>query len=125
MANYAAAVCTTYDDDIYADWYLPAICEIGHDTYTNRPSCAETPNVIDHLGGLLIGNTTNPDTSCSYGTNCLTGSYWSSTEYSQLGGSHVGAWNQYFASASSGSSRQRSSVKYFKYGVRCSRVLIP
>lgn len=117
-ANYAAAVCTTYTDGVYTDWYLPAICEMGPNS--NGSGClAGTPNIVDNLGLLLGDPNTNPDTSCSYGTNCLAGLYWSSTEYSAIPKSN--ARYQYFASG--GGSGQSYIIKYAPFGVRCSRAL--
>ena len=117
-ANYAAAVCTTYTDGVYADWYLPALCEMGP-SYNGSGCVAGTPNIVGNLG-LLLGNpNTTPGTSCTYGTNCLAGYYWSSTEFS--GFPTVDAWGQYFAP--SGGSFQRNFGKYVALGVRCSRAL--
>lgn len=117
-ANYAAAVCTTYTVGVYAGWYLPALCEMGPNS--NGSGClAGTQNIVDNLGLLLSDPNNNPDTSCSYGTNCLAGSYWSSTEYSFS--PQDNAWNEYFASG--GGSLQYGSAKFNQVGVRCSRAL--
>lgn len=117
-ANYAAAVCTTYTAGGYTDWYLPALCEMGPNS--NGSGCfAGTPNIVDNLGLLLGDPNTNPDTSCSYGTNCLAGYYWSSTEYSIS--PQPGAWGEYFASG--GGSVQNYLGKFVQLGVRCSRAL--
>ena len=116
-ANYAAAVCTTYNDGVYADWYLPAFCEMGPSS--NGSGCLSgTPNIVNNLGLLLSDPNSSPDTSCAYGSNCLAGFYWSSTEYS-YNPTNV-AWYQYFASSGSSQNYDR---KYVAYGVRCSRAL--
>lgn len=117
-ANYAAAVCTTYTAGVYAGWYLPALCEMGPNS--NGSGClAGTPNIADNLGLLLGDPSADPDTSCSYGTNCLTGPYWSSTEYSSS--PLDGAWNEYFDSL--GGSLQGVVLKVSPLAVRCSRSL--
>lgn len=117
-ANYAAAVCTTYTAGVYADWYLPALCEMGPNS--NGSGClAGTPNIVDNLGLLLSDPNTNPDTSCTYGANCLAGYYWSSTEDSVI--PQGGAWLEDFASG--GGSFQDGASKVLRLGVRCSRAL--
>ena len=77
-----------------------------------------TPNIVNNLGLLLSDPNSSPDTSCAYGSNCLAGFYWSSTEYS-YNPTNV-AWYQYFASSGSSQNYDR---KYVAYGVRCSRAL--
>lgn len=117
-ANYAAAVCTTYTAGVYAGWYLPALCEMGPNS--NGSGClAGTQNIADNLGLLLSDPNNNPDTSCSYGTNCLASIYWSSTERSL--NPQRQAWYEYFAS--SGGSFQFYNFKDLHFGVRCSRAL--
>jgi hypothetical protein len=118
-ANYSAAVCSTYNDGIYVDWYLPAICEIGPDN--GGPGCAiGTPNIVNNLG-LLVGdaNATNPATSCSYGRNCLAGYYWSSTESEFSGNRLSSAWGQVLGR----NPYQANDAKFTKHEVRCSRAL--
>jgi hypothetical protein len=116
-ANYAAAVCTTYTAGGYADWYLPALCEMGPNS--NGSGCrAGTPNIVDNLGLLLSDPNNSPDTSCSYGTNCLGGLYWSSTEYSPIPLQF--AWLEQF---DSGGSISQVLAKFQAAGVRCSRAL--
>jgi hypothetical protein len=51
----------------------------------------------------------------------LSGSYWSSTEYSAV--PQVAAWLQYFAAG--GGSTQAADIKQAGLSVRCSRALSP
>ena len=74
-ATYAAGVCISYNDGTYADWYLPAICEMGPDSGDGIcNTTAVEQNIADNLSLLRSA-------SCS-GTTCLSGNYWSSTENS-------------------------------------------
>ena len=71
---------------------------------------------------FLIGDpgAGTPSTSCTppIGTDCLAGSYWSSTVYSDF--PQYYAWYEYFAS---GGSNQSFDDKGLQLGVRCSRAL--
>lgn len=115
---YAAGLCKATING-YADWYLPAICEMG--PASGGSGCAAgTQNIIDDFPALIGDPSSgNPGTSCTLGVNCLAGSYWSSTEVSS--NPQVLAWYQVFASGSSG---QLTSGKNSLLGVRCSRTLI-
>jgi uncharacterized protein YjdB len=115
---YAAGLCKATING-YADWYLPAICEMG--PASNSSGCAAgTQNIISDFPDL-VGDpgASNPSTSCTVGSNCLAGRYWSSTEGSVL--PQNVAWYQYFASG--GGSVQNHSGKLSLLGVRCSRAL--
>lgn len=103
----------------YSDWYLPAICEMGPDSQGSG-CAAGTQNIVNQLGSLVGDpNAVSPGTSCTYGTNCLAGGYWSSTENSN--DPQYDAWYQLFASG--GGSFQNYYLKVFQFGVRCSRAL--
>lgn len=94
----------------YTDWFLPAICEMGPDS--GGPGCpANTPNMVDNLSFLR-------DFAC-VGVQCLSGTYWSSTEFLVAPSSH--AWRQDFAPGVG--SNQGTSIKTNIFGVRCSRAL--
>ena len=109
---YAAGVCDAYNSDAHQDWYLPAICEMG--PASNGSGChGTTQNIVTNLTGLLGSSSTN----CTFTTNCLTGAYWSSTEYSGVPLSN--AWSQYFSSGCSQDYRRKD----VQLGVRCSRAL--
>ena len=127
-AYYAAGRCTTVTDGDNSDWYLPAICEMG--PASNGSGCvAGTQNMVTNLPSLLGSADSNGvlTTPCTWGnsglnsTNCLAGSYWSSTEGSNFPQGY--AWVQYFASG--GGSVQGGIGKGSGDGVRCVRVLTP
>lgn len=110
-ANYAAAVCTTYNSgDSNLNWYLPAICELG--TYDSNAGGSDagcgssTANIESNLFNYgFLSNLTN----AVY--------YWSSTELSGFPQDY--AWYQYFSGI--GDSSQYFSAKYGQAGVRCVR----
>ncbi|MCA0404341.1 MAG: DUF1566 domain-containing protein, partial [Proteobacteria bacterium] len=113
---YAVGRCKAYTGGGFSNWYLPAICEIG--PASGGSNCAvNTPNIVSNIPGLL-SSTSNPDTDCSFGNNCLNGYYWSSTELAT--NPHDGIWTQYFDS--SGSSQNAVFFKYNSNGVRCVRI---
>ena len=108
LTQYASGLCRASIGG-YTDWYLPAICEMG--PASNSSGCVSgTPNMVTNLPLLL--------TSCT-GTSCLSGLYWSSTEYSGFPSDL--AWGQDFASG--GGSGQPLGDKSSALGVRCSRAL--
>lgn len=112
---YAAGRCTATISG-YSDWYLPAICEMGPGSGCS-PS---TQNIVSQLPDLLGDpNANDPSTSCIYGANCLSGAYWTSTEYS--GNPTGGAWLESISSV--GGSGHGTGGKYNPLGVRCSRAL--
>lgn len=114
LSYYAAGRCKDYVGGGFSDWYLPAICEMG--PASNGSGCAaNTSSIVSNLPGLLSTSTT-PDSGCAFGSNCLYGYYWSSTEYSN--NPRVYAWFQYF---DSGPSTQISIGKEGQGGVRCVR----
>lgn len=111
-ATYAAGVCISYNDGTYADWYLPAICEMGPDS--GHAICNTTTveqNMVDNLPLLLSA-------SCS-DTKCLSGYYWSSTEDS--GNPQYGAWGEHFNFSPSVGSFQSLAGKFGQSLVRCVR----
>ncbi len=112
LTYYAAGFCAQSING-YAGWYLPAICQMGPGAICT----AGTQNIVDNLPDL-IGHpaSMDPDTSCVYGSNCLAGSFWSSTEFSTFSADN--AWVEGFDSTGSG---QGNGVKYYLMGVRCSR----
>jgi hypothetical protein len=110
----AAGLCTNSIGG-YADWYLPAVCEMG------PASCpAGGQDMADNLPSLIGDWTaTNPSSSCPSGGSCLAGYYWSSTQVSW--DPRHNAWAQYFGPG--GSSFQTTTSKSVPFGVRCTRAL--
>ncbi|MDI1351884.1 MAG: hypothetical protein PSV35_03800 [bacterium] len=107
--NYAAGLCygITLDNSgsvSAGTWYLPAICQMGG--ASQGAGCSSgLANIDTNLFQLGFGG--------------LTGSYWSSTEYSVV--PDALAWLKFFASGGSGV--QFHLVKSAQFGVRCSREL--
>lgn len=122
--DYAAGLCTA-TINTYSDWYLPAICEM--DAVDKTVACPL--GVQSMVGNLLflIGDpsASTPSTSCSppSGTDCLAGSYWSSTERAYSPQDY--AWFEHFGSSGTGGSNQGYFDKVGRPGVRCSRALTP
>ncbi|NNM58836.1 MAG: hypothetical protein HKM04_03390 [Legionellales bacterium] len=120
IGGYAASVCANYAVDsagnspcttgtCYNNWYLPAICQLG--SSSGSAGCASgTPNMLDNLSSLV--------NSCS-GSACLSGAYWSSTEF--VGSPNIEAWLQIFSSG--GGSFQLTLPKSEEFMVRCTRNL--
>ncbi len=104
----------------YSDWYLPAICEM--DAVDIAVVCpADFQNIITSLNFLVgLNNAPTPSTSCSppSGTECLAGTYWTSTLTSSS--SQNNAFGEYFSVGSSG---QLGTAKHQENGVRCSRAI--
>ena len=107
-SSYAAGLCLDTING-YSDWYLPAICELGFDEYSNGSGCgALSSPLIQNMQSNLVGT-----------SNTFQGSYWSSTQYSALPAS--AAWNQYFNA--NGTDQQYATDKNNLPGVRCARAL--
>ncbi len=122
LSDYAAGLCSTLSVDAsgassctapntcYADWYLPAICELG----PLGPECnAGSTNIQEKL----FENTLIP--SATLGLANL-GYYWSSTESSNLPQAY--AWYEHFVSGGGGG-QFNNLIKDYRFGVRCSRAL--
>ena len=116
---YAAQLCNDYSIDAsgnspcqtgicYDHWYLPAICQLG--APGQGAGCSGTANISTNLSGLIQG--------CN-GPQCISGYYWSSTEY--LPTPQFGAWDENFGT--SGNS-QYGGNKDGHSAVRCTRTLI-
>lgn len=110
-AYYAAGICTATING-YSDWYLPAICELN-----SVYSVAYCPTVIQDMRinlSFLIGS----GSPCSppSGTQCLQGTYWSSTQYSP-DGKFTALWSQF----NFNNSTLSTANKFNQFGVRCSR----
>ncbi|MDB6089641.1 MAG: Protein with a bacterial immunoglobulin-like domain protein [Gammaproteobacteria bacterium] len=110
--TYAAGVCTQTISG-YADWYLPAVCEMGYDATGSGSSCgtAAAPTMQNIQSNLVDKGTTTG----------LSGWYLSSTEYSATSGTH--AWASYTFSA--GTSAQAPVLKSVSFLARCVRALTP
>jgi len=105
---YAAGLCAE-TIAAYTDWYLPSICELGPDVGNNICTAQNAQNMTDDLPMLVNGCT---------GAGCLSGYYWSATEYS--GSPQNAAWIEYFAP---GGGNQFTASKSNSVGVRCSRAI--
>jgi hypothetical protein len=111
LSFYAAGLCKATIGG-YADWYLPAICEMGYDTSNNGSGCGtQISPTIQNMQSNLVdnGNLGN-----------LTGAYFSATEYSP-NPSFLSWFQGFFV----GSSTQDVEFKSSQLGVRCSRALTP
>lgn len=121
LTYYAAGLCKATING-YADWYLPAICELDA-VYGSVAACSGAQSMVANLS-FLIGDpgAGTPSISCNQpdgppaGTDCLAGFYWSSTEYST--NPQYGAWSEYF---DVGGSPQLYGDKDVHGGVRCVR----
>ncbi|MCW8386490.1 hypothetical protein OQJ18_15960 [Fluoribacter dumoffii] len=114
-AYYSGGLCSQTING-YMDWYLPAICEMGPE-FGSSGCVAGTQNIFDNLPALVgVVGSPDPGTSCSLGANCLTGFYHSSTQSSAAPA--FNAWSQYY---NFGNNFQGTGVKYYLYGVRCTR----
>lgn len=103
---YAAGLCKQSIGS-YADWYLPAICEMGYGI--NACGTSDIPTIQNIQKSLIdISGFLNPS-----------GQYWSSTEYADY--AQFNAWFEVFAP--NNSSNQYSDPKTIYLGVRCSRAL--
>ena len=92
------------------DWYLPAICEEGYDSFGFGSGCGTSGSpTLQNMQSNLVDNGN---------VGSLSGNYWSSTEFT--GNTTDGAWYQVFAL---GNSFQTGDFKDSSLGVRCSRAL--
>ena len=106
--SYAAGLCNATIDG-RADWYLPAICELGYDGSGNDSGCgsAATPTLQNMQSNLVDnGSVTNLSTY-----------YFSSTEFSANPAQAVFILANY----SPGNSDQFPISKDYFLGVRCAR----
>ncbi len=127
-AFYAAGKCDSFAGGGNADWYLPAICEMGPVGPAATGCAPGTPNMMTNLPNLLgvaDSSTGALSTACAWGnnglssTNCLAGYYWSSTEASA--DAQYLAWGQFVDSVSG--NVHVGVQKEGQLGVRCSRAL--
>lgn len=109
-ANYAAGLCNLSASGGQTDWYLPAICEMGHDEAGAGTSCgsAAAP-LVENMQSNLVADGT------------LTGlppRYWSSTQSSASL-----AWQQEFAIGLASGTQWIGSKAGDLTPVRCVRAL--
>lgn len=110
VSFYPAGTCSVTIGD-YSDWYLPAMCEMGYDSLSVGSGCGSAISpTLQNMQSNLVDNGN---------IGSLSGSYWSSTEYSASPTND--AWTQFFAT--SGLSSQGITIKSNPYAVRCSRAL--
>lgn len=108
--TYAAGICSESSDGGYADWYLPAICEMGYDRLGAGSGCGTgAAPLLQNMQSNLIDNG---------GVAGLPPVYWSSTQVSAL--PVTSAWAQEF-SLPGGS--QFNQNKALTYPLRCVRAL--
>lgn len=116
--SYAAEICANYTIDssgnspcstgtCYSNWYLPAICQMGA-SGEGAGCLSGTANMVSNLPNLIF--------SGCIGSSCLSGNYWSSTEY--FGNPQAIALYELFIS---GGGLQFGEIKDVNYAVRCSR----
>ncbi|MEO8005354.1 MAG: hypothetical protein ABI771_10650 [Betaproteobacteria bacterium] len=113
-SSYAAGLCTVTIAG-YADWYLPAVCELGYDAGggggPSGSACgSSTTPVAQNMQLNLVEN----------GMGNLAGYYWSSTERSGTPDQHSFMQS---VSPTGSNSYQAAFPKDFQYGVRCARAL--
>ena len=90
-------------EQCYSDWYLPSICEMGHQTTPLKDYCAVPQS--QHMQANLV----------EYNNlNLLSGYYWSSTD------NLTSIWYQYFSSTNS---YQDTQIKNVPMNIRCIRKL--
>ena len=109
-STYAAGLCTASISG-FSDWYLPAICELGFDTYGEGTGCGSTSSpLIQNIESdlVLTGVSSAPS-----------GAYWGSTEISSLATDY--AFGQIFGFAQ----QQFGNTKDASMAVRCARALTP
>lgn len=112
--TYSATVCTTSTGGGYADWYLPAICQMGFGGSDQNFNCGTSPGIIPNIQyNLLIRN--NPQDF-----NFVTGPYWSSTASEDS--APTLAWLQLFAVGGNDGAQFLGTV-VDTLGVRCVRDL--
>ena len=112
--TYSATVCTTSTGGGYADWYLPAICQMGFGGSDQNFNCGTSPGIIPNMQyNLLITN--NPQDF-----NFVTGPYWSST--ASEGSASTLAWLQLFAVGGNDGAQFLGTV-VDTLGVRCVRAI--
>ena len=121
LSYYAAGLCSTLSSEGFADWYLPAICQQGLQSFFGVCSSVTGNNIVSNLP-FLVGdaNSATPSTSCPLGYSCLAGNYWASTAWSTDYNDY--AWYEYFDSTGVGS-LNHFDVKNATHGVRCVRNL--
>lgn len=109
-ANYAAGLCSLSTNGGVPGWYLPAICEMGHDQAVAGTGCgtAAAP-LIENMQSNLVadGSVTG-----------LPPSYWSSTQASM-----TQAWKQEFANGLASGTQALGSKAGDLTPVRCVRAL--
>ncbi len=109
LSQYPAAqTCLSRNDQGFADWYLPAICEMGR--YLGLGSDAGCGNTSPNLYSSLYTNNLGGFASSNY---------WSSSEFS--GSPTIAAWIQAFLDGSQDpNSKDTNAIR-----VRCVRAFIP
>lgn len=120
LTYYAAGLCKQPISG-HSDWYLPSICELdGANLLASCP--AGIQSVLESIPALIGNpNAGTPSSSCTLGSNCLAGKYWSSTEPLLLPGTTAVLENF----NSSLGSALTATLKSARSGVRCARALVP
>lgn len=106
----AAASCAANTTGGYADWYLPAVCEMGYDANGSGSGCGASPGIIQNIQSNLIDNGQ---------IAAISGLHWSSTEYQA--DPLVFAYAQDFETG--GSSGQSTFPKFTVFLARCVRAI--
>lgn len=106
VSYYAAGLCLQTIAS-YSDWYLPAICELGHGITACHSS---SPTYLQNVQSNLVELNS---------LNLLTGDYWSSSQYRLV----PRRATQVSSYASGGASQQFTDYKETRNGVRCARTL--
>ncbi|MCW5668814.1 MAG: hypothetical protein KIT86_04070 [Hydrogenophaga sp.] len=109
-SNYAAGLCSTSSNGGVSGWYLPAICEMGHDEAAAGTGCGSAASpLVENMQSNLVADGT------------LTGlppRYWSSTQSSM-----TNAWQQEFAIGLASGTQTPGAKAGDLTPVRCARAL--
>jgi len=113
LTTYAAGACEASAAEGYSDWYLPAICEMGH-----------AGGSVSVCGTQAVPAQQNIQTSLVEGSSVpgVAQFYWSSTEAAT---STTSAWAEYFNNVALNSQQAQFIKSANSLPVRCVRAFTP